>query len=186
LKQNQNLMSQVGTLWLALPGSNTWVKLDPQKNNYHVSRGSGSCLPVGESSDAVTCPVALDLASLLGRAPVLSRIPRLWILPQCSGGHQCYHVSHDTGPRLPAREGSSTVTCPAALDPVSLLGRATALSRVRRHRTSPPWSGGLRRCHMSHGSMWITGLKHKEKPSSPACAVRHACFQRTRVSFQGA
>jgi hypothetical protein len=32
-------MSQAGTLWLALPGSNTWAKLDPQmKSRTRVMR----------------------------------------------------------------------------------------------------------------------------------------------------
>jgi hypothetical protein len=30
LKKSRNLMIQAGTLWLALLGSNTWAKLDPQ------------------------------------------------------------------------------------------------------------------------------------------------------------
>jgi hypothetical protein len=53
-------------------------------------------------------------------------------------------------------------------------------------RTSPPGWGGLRRYHVSHGSLRATCFKHKEKPSRPACAASHACSQRTRTSFKGA
>jgi hypothetical protein len=116
----------------------------------HMSHGSGSCLPAHEGSDAATCPTAPELASLLGRAPTLPCVPRLGTLPPCSGGLRCCHVSHGSGPCLPAREGSGAATCPMTPDPASLLGRAPALPRVLRHRTPPPCSGGLRRCHVSH------------------------------------
>jgi hypothetical protein len=39
---------------------------------------------------------------------------------------------------------------------------------------------------MSHGSLWATGLKHKEKSNIPVCAARQACSQRTRAYFKGA
>jgi hypothetical protein len=42
---------------------------------YHVSHGSGPYLPTREGTGAATCHVALDPASLLGRAPVLPRAP---------------------------------------------------------------------------------------------------------------
>jgi hypothetical protein len=72
-------------------------------------------LPAREGSSATTCHTALDPASLLRRAPLLSRVTRLWTPPLCSGRLWCCHVPHDSGPYLPAREGSSVVTCPATL-----------------------------------------------------------------------
>jgi hypothetical protein len=81
----------------------------------HVSDGFGSCLPTQEGSGAATCPMTLDHASLLGRAPTLPHVPRLCILPTCSGGHRCWHMSHGTGPYLPVREGSDAATSPTAL-----------------------------------------------------------------------
>jgi hypothetical protein len=35
----------------------------------------------------------------------------------------------------------------------------------------------------SCGPMWAAGLKHEERPSRPACAVRLICSQRTRAHF---
>jgi hypothetical protein len=119
----------------------------------HVSHGTGSCLPAREGYGAATCPMAPDPASLLGRALMLLCIPRYWILPSCSGGLRRYHVSYDTGSRLPARGGSVATMCPMASDPTSLLGRAPVVPRVPRHRTLPPCSGGLRRCHVSCSSV---------------------------------
>jgi hypothetical protein len=54
-------------------------------------------------------------------------------LPSSQGGLRPRHVSNGSRPRLPAREGSSVVTCPVALDP-----------------TSP--MGGLQHFHVSHRS----------------------------------
>jgi hypothetical protein len=68
-------------------------------------------------------------------------------------------VSCGSGPYLPAQEDSDAATCLTALDPASLLERAPTLSRVPRLRILPPCLGGLRRCHMSRGSQWATGLK---------------------------
>jgi hypothetical protein len=52
---------------------------------------------------------------------------------------------------FPAREGSGAATCPAVLDPVSLLRRASTLSCVSRLRILPPCLGGLWCYHMSCG-----------------------------------
>jgi hypothetical protein len=71
----------------------------------HMSRSSELCLPVEEGSGVITCPVALDLASILRRAPVPPHVPQLRT-------------------RLPTNEGSGVVMCPIALDPTSLLRRA--------------------------------------------------------------
>jgi hypothetical protein len=88
----------------------------------------GPCLPIEAGSGAATCPTAPDLASLLGRAPVLSRVTRLQTPPPYSEGLRCCYVSHSSGPRLPTREGSGAAMCPTTLDPTSLLGRASTLS----------------------------------------------------------
>jgi hypothetical protein len=79
----------------------------------YVSRGSGSCLPPQEGSNATMCPAAPDPTSLLRR---------VW---------RC-HVSHDSGSCLPAREGSNVAMYPTAPDTASLLGRAPALPHVLR------------------------------------------------------
>jgi RNase P subunit RPR2 len=68
------------------------------------------------------------------RTPVLPHVARLWTPPPCSGGLRCfphvtrlwvlspysgglqrYHVSHGSGPYLPAPGGSDAVTCPVTL-----------------------------------------------------------------------
>jgi hypothetical protein len=42
----------------------------------HVSHGSGPCLLAQEGSSAAMCPTALNHASLLRRAPMLSNVSR--------------------------------------------------------------------------------------------------------------
>jgi hypothetical protein len=123
-----------------------------RKTYCHMPYITGSCLPAWEGSGAATCSTAPDHASLLGRAPTLPRAPRLRILPLCSGGLWCCHVSYGSGSYLPTREGSGAATCPAALDPASLHERALTLPRVPRLRILPPCSRGLQRCHVSHGT----------------------------------
>jgi hypothetical protein len=113
----------------------------------------------------------------------LPRVPRLRTPPPCSGGLRCYHVSHGSGPRLPAREDSGTATCRTATDP----------SRC---------SGGLRCCHLSHGSGprlpaggWVApglshvplplegrGLRIKKDLAARACSNAHV-FQDTCVRY---
>jgi hypothetical protein len=78
-------------------------------------------------------PTAPDLASLLGRAPMLPHAPRLRIPP-------------------PVREGSGAAMCLVALDPVSLLGKAPMLPCAPWIRTAPPCSGEFWCCHVPHGS----------------------------------
>jgi hypothetical protein len=114
-----------------------------RKTYCHMPYIIGSYNPAREGTNAATCPTALDLASLLGRAPVLPRVMRLWILPPYSGGLWCCHVSRSSRSCLPAQEGSSAAMSPTALDPASLLGRASVLPHVPRHWTPLPWSGGL-------------------------------------------
>jgi hypothetical protein len=110
---------------------------------YHVPHSSGPSLTARESSSAATCPAALDLVSLLGEAPTLPRASRFWTPPPCSGRLQRCHVPRGFGPCLPALEGLGATTCPAALDPASLLGMALALPHASQLRSLPPCSGGL-------------------------------------------
>jgi hypothetical protein len=119
----------------------------------HMPYIIGSCHPAREGTNAAMCPMALDPASLLVRALVLPRVMWLWILPPYSGGLWCYHVSRGSRSCLPTQEGSSAAMSPMTLDPASLLRRAPVLPHVPRHWTLPPWSGGLRRCHVSCGSV---------------------------------
>jgi hypothetical protein len=85
-----------------------------------------------------TCPVAPNSASLPRRAPVLPRVPRLRTPPPCSGGLQCYHVSHSSGPRLPTEAASGAATCPRLWIP-------------------SPYSGGLRCYHGSRSCLPARG-----------------------------
>jgi hypothetical protein len=143
---------------------------------HHVSYNSRSCLPTREGFGALqvlqlqilhpckgglwcaTCHTALDLASLQGRAPVLLQ---LRILPPYRGGLRCATCVVAPDPL----GGLWSATCPMALNLVSL-------------------SGGLQYHHcMPCDFLWIVDLKHKEKPSRPACAARLACFQHTRAYF---
>jgi hypothetical protein len=73
-------------------------------------------------SQVAMCPVAPDLASLLGRAPTLPRVPWLQTPPPFSKGLRCCHVSHSFEPRILAQEGSGAATCSLVLDPASLRG----------------------------------------------------------------
>jgi hypothetical protein len=100
-----------------------------RKTYYHMPYNTGSCLPAREGSSAATSLVAPNPASLLVRALTLPRVPRLRILHPYSGGLRRCHVSCSSGSRLPTREGFGAATCPTALNPASLLGRAPALPR---------------------------------------------------------
>jgi hypothetical protein len=150
----------------------------------HVPRDFGPHLHAEVGSGATTCPKAPDLASRLRWTPALPCVIWLWTSPPGWGGLWCCHVSYSSGSRLPTEVGSSAAMCHMALDFASRLRRAPTLPHALWLRTSPPDWGGLRRCHMSRGSLWATGLKHKEKPSSPTCAARHACSQCTCARFQ--
>jgi hypothetical protein len=142
----------------------------------------GPCLHIEMGSDAATCPTAPDPASLLRQLLVLPHASRHRTLPPCSGGLRCCHVSHDCGPHLLAREGSSAVICRMAPDPTSehldstfLLWRAPVLPRVTQLWTPPHCSGGLWCCHVSHDSrprafnwFWSLGLAVLSCTSSTA------------------
>jgi hypothetical protein len=89
------------------------------------------------------------------------------------------------GPRLPKR-------------------RASALPCVPQLRTSPPYQGGLWRCHVSHGSglclperrapvlprtpqpQRAVDHRNKERSSCPRHAAGLACFQSTLACYRGA
>jgi hypothetical protein len=85
---------------------------------------------------ATTCPTVPDLTSLLMRAPVLPRVPRLRTSSPCRGRLRYCHVSRGLQIRLPAEEGSSAVTRPAVPDPASPLRRAPVLPRVSQLNVS--------------------------------------------------
>jgi hypothetical protein len=88
-------------------------------------------------------------------------------------------MSHCTGPHLPAREGISAAMCSMAPDLAYLLKRAPTLPHAPWLQTPPPCPGGLRRCHMSHRSLWAIDLKNKKMLSWPTYEARLACFQGT-------
>jgi hypothetical protein len=78
------------------------------------------------------------------------------------------HMSRSLGPRLPTK-GSGVATCPAAPNLASLSRTAPVLPHVPWLRTSPPCQGGLRYCHVSHGSGPC--LPVKEGSSAATCPV---------------
>jgi hypothetical protein len=133
-----------------------------------------------------TCPTAPDPASLLGRALMLSRIPRLWILPPCSGVLRHCHGSRGSDYCLPVWEGSDAAMCPTDPDPASC-------------------SGGLQCCHVSHGiiphlpaqegsnaatclcsSLWAADLNNNERLRWPTYAARLMCFQGMPTRYRNA
>jgi hypothetical protein len=70
----------------------------------------------------------------------------------CSEGSGAATCSLVLDPASLRGSGSGAATCPMSLDLASMLGRAPKLPHVPRRRTPPPYSRGLWRCHMSHGS----------------------------------
>jgi hypothetical protein len=116
---------------------------------------------------AVTCPVALDPASLLRWTSVLPRVPQLRTPPPCWGELQRWHVPLDFGPCFLASEGSGAATCLMAPDSAS----------TRRE---------LRCCHVSHDSQWTVLHKNKERLSCPRHVARLAYSQGTLMCYRGA
>jgi hypothetical protein len=89
-------------------------------------------------------------------------------------------MSHGSGPRLPAREGSGVSTCHTALGPVSLLRRAPTLPRVPWLRTLPPCSGGSDAVTCPATLMRSHALRINKGLAVTACNkthvfLRHAC-----------
>jgi hypothetical protein len=78
----------------------------------HVSYSTGLYLPVGVgvSFGATTYSVALDLTYQLRWTLVLSHVLRLQTSLPCWDGLRCYRMSYNSGPRLPAGEGSDAAT----------------------------------------------------------------------------
>jgi hypothetical protein len=108
----------------------------------HISCGSRPCLSINESSDAATCPLTLDLASLPSRAPALPDVLHLRTSPPYHKELLRCHVSYSSGPTSQSR-------------------RASALPRVPWLRIQPPHWEGFRHCHASHSSQWVTGVKRE-------------------------
>jgi hypothetical protein len=102
----------------------------------HIPCSSKPHLPAEVGSNAATCPVASDLASLSRWAPALPRVPQHRTSPPCRGGHRHYNMSHGPRPRLLAKVSSDIATCPLASDLASLPRWAPALPRV-------PWLRAL-------------------------------------------
>jgi hypothetical protein len=123
----------------ALPRAMRLRTLPPylgRRRHYHVHHGTRPLLPAREGSGAATCRMASDPTSLFRNAPMLSHVTWLRTPPPSSGGLRCYHMPHDFEPRLPAREGSSAVTCPVTLGGPRALRikkviAATACSKAR-------------------------------------------------------
>jgi hypothetical protein len=100
------------------------------------------------------CSMAPDPASLLGRALVVPRVPRLWIPHPHSGGLRRCYVPHGNGLSLPAQEGSGAATCLMTPDP-------------------PPCSGRLQFCHVPRGPQRVIGLRNKERLTLLSMAHPH-------------
>jgi hypothetical protein len=107
-----------------------------------VNTKSGACIHVFSGSDAATCSVAPDPASLLGRALVRPHAQWLRTPPPYYRGLRYHHMSSGSRSRLPAKEGSNATVCPMAS------GRASLVRRLQHYSTS-------------RGSLWATGDKHK-------------------------
>jgi hypothetical protein len=90
-------------MYRALPHALWFRTLPPCRGRLwrcHVPHGSGPRLPTREGSGGATCPTAPDPISLLRRALVLPRAPRLRTPPPCLGGLQYCHLSHSSEPYL--------------------------------------------------------------------------------------
>jgi hypothetical protein len=110
-----------------------------------------------------TCHAALGPTSQLGWAPGLPRVQRFRDPPPSQGRLRCCHVYHGFGPagRAPERR----VSC----------GTGSSLPMGR----APGY-------HASCRPLWVVSLKHKEKPSRPACAAMLSYSQHTCTRFQAA
>jgi hypothetical protein len=74
---------------------------------------------------------------VLQMALVLPRVTRLRTPPPYSGGLRFCHMSHGSGPCLPAREGSGAVTCPMTL-------RGPRVLRIKKGLGGLPMQQGSR------------------------------------------
>jgi hypothetical protein len=87
-----------------------------------VPHGSVPRLPVEVGSSAATCPVAPDLISLQGRAPMLPRV-------------------YGSGPCHIAGEGFKAATRPMAPDPAAPIGEGSSASMCPAVHYEPQISG---------------------------------------------
>jgi hypothetical protein len=133
-------------------------------------------------------PATPNPASLLRLAPALPRAPRLQTPPPCLGGLRCCHLSHDSRPRLPVREGSSVAMCPTTPDSASLLERVRCyhVSHISGPCLPAQLVGGalmLSRVPRLRGS-WA--LRIKKGLATTICGkahvfLRHACMLSRRL-----
>jgi hypothetical protein len=150
----------------------------------HMPCGTRPYLLGKVRSGAAKCLVAPDPTFLIGRVLLRhmsysyesflparegSGSPRVLqprILPPCKEGSGAPCVLQ-LQILPPCRAGLQSTTCPTALNPASL----------------PGWL----QCHhrMPCSFLWTTTLKHKEKPSRPACVAWLACSQCMHTCFQG-
>jgi hypothetical protein len=125
----------------------------------HVSHGSGSRLPAREGFGAATCHTVSDPASLLGRASVLPRVPRVQTPSLCLGGLRCCHVP-----------------------PASLFRRAPMLPHVPRLRTLLSCSRGgpdALTCSTTLKGLWV--LRIKKVLAVTACSKARVFSRHIRV-----
>jgi hypothetical protein len=75
-----------------------------------------------------------------------------WALSSCR--YPADRVPRIQAPNYGEKQGvqQCTAVCPTALGPASLCGGALVLPCILRLRTPPPYAGGLRDRHTSHGS----------------------------------
>jgi hypothetical protein len=174
------------------------------QTGYHCVQASSQDKEQGVHLCAATCPIALDLASLLRRAPALPRVPRLWASPPWWCGLRRYHVSRGSGLRLLGEVVSDSTSCSTAPDSTSLLRWAPVLPHPLSFRPRFPARedsdastylmapdsasprGELRCHHVSHDSQWAVGHENKESLRCPRHAARLAYSQGTLVPYQGA
>jgi hypothetical protein len=139
----------------------------------HVSCSTGPCLPAEVGSGAATCPVALDLASLIGRAPAQPRVPWLWTrLPARLGSGASRVLQLWILP--PCKRGLRCTTCHTAPDPVSLQGRALERHVYRgsgsrllaRERSGAPCVLQLRILPPCRGGLWSAACPTAPDPAS--------------------
>jgi hypothetical protein len=123
----------------------------------------------------------------------------LWTPPPYKGGLRRCRMPHDSGPRYATRKGSGAATRPAAPDPATLQGRASALPHVlwigpaslqERAPTlpcvlwlqTPPSHGrGLWCHHVSGGPLRAIGHRNKERHTRMFPRLAHVVPRHARV-----
>jgi hypothetical protein len=115
--------------------------------------------------------------------------PHLWVCCLPRGGHEgnCQYPAHWVPPRT-SFKSRQTAEHATTHHHVSRGTRPTGralernVSRDSRSRLPMARAPGSR---ASCSPLWVVGLKHKEKPSRPACAARLTYSQCTCARFQG-